>query len=213
MKHFVISESIGSFGKRRTPTNITSHKRKSLAQEIHINSDRESKKVCQLRKCILLLAKKNGSVQKNIWLGINKIRQDGHNGWSPIQVRKSARLAGVFQVCPVTAAFVLVAVVCLAEISLFCFDRSVVTVVFLQRSISVTPPSPPSRFSTLSQFLRISYFEFNKTGTRQCTRAVWSAFADFHTTHPGALMHYLGSLEFTVRIFDASDITTHTRPT
>ena len=66
MKHFVISESIGSFGKRRTPTNITSHKRKSLAQEIHINSDRESKKVCQLRKCILLLAKKNGSVQKNI---------------------------------------------------------------------------------------------------------------------------------------------------
>ena len=53
----------------------------------------------------------------------------------------------------------------------------------------------------------------NKTGTRQCTRAVWSTFADIHSTHPGALMHYLGSLEFPVRILDASDITTHTRPT
>ena len=32
----------------------------------------------------------------------------------------------------------------------------------------------------------------NKTGTRQCTRAVRSAFADIHSTYPGALMHYLG---------------------
>ena len=38
----------------------------------------------------------------------------------------------------------------------------------------------------------------NKTGTRQCNRAVWSIFADIHSTHPGALMHYLGSLEFPV---------------
>ena len=37
---------------------------------------------------------------------------------------------------------------------------------------------------------------FNKTGTRQCARAIWSTFADVHS--PGALMHYLGSLEFTV---------------
>ena len=30
-------------------------------------------------------------------------------------------------------------------------------------------------------------------------------------THPGSLMHYLGLLEFPVRICDALDITTHTR--
>ena len=49
----------------------------------------------------------------------------------------------------------------------------------------------------------------NKTGTRQCTRAVGSTFAET----PGALIHYLGLLEFPVRICDASHITTHTRPT
>ena len=50
-------------------------------------------------------------------------------------------------------------------------------------------------------------------GTRQCTRAAGSTFADNHSTHPGALMHYLGLLEFAVRICDASHITTYTRPT
>ena len=44
----------------------------------------------------------------------------------------------------------------------------------------------------------------NKTGTRQCARAVWSAFNDIHSTQPGALMHYLGS--FPVRICNALDI-------
>ena len=34
-----------------------------------------------------------------------------------------------------------------------------------------------------------------------------------HSNHPGALMHYLGLLEFPVRICDASHITTRTRPT
>ena len=65
-------------------------------------------------------------------------------------------------------------------------------------------------FPSISRAFRSIY---NKTGTRQCTRAVWSTFPDIHSTHPGALMHYLGSLEFPVRIYDASDITTHTRPT
>ena len=37
----------------------------------------------------------------------------------------------------------LVVVVCLAEVNLFCFDRSVVT---LLRRESATPPSPPSDF-------------------------------------------------------------------
>ena len=49
---------------------------------------------------------------------------------------------------------------------------------------------------------------WNKNGTRQCTRAVWSPFADIHSTHPTAL----GLLEFPVRICDISHITTHTRP-
>ena len=49
---------------------------------------------------------------------------------------------------------------------------------------------------------------WNKNGTRQCTRAVWSPFADIHSTHPSAL----GLLEFPVRICDISHITTHTRP-
>ena len=44
-----------------------------------------------------------------------------------------------------------VAAVCLVEVGLFCVDRSVFTLVFLQRSI-VTPPSPPSHF-LLSVFL------------------------------------------------------------
>ena len=35
----------------------------------------------------------------------------------------------------------------------------------------------------------------NKTGSRQRTRAVWSTFAEIHSTHPVALMHYSG-LEF-----------------
>ena len=46
----------------------------------------------------------------------------------------------------------------------------------------------------------ISIFSFNKTGTRQCTRAVWSTFADNHSTHPGALMHYSAC-----RSFEAKD--------
>ena len=58
-----------------------------------------------------------------------------------------------------------------------------------------------------------SNLHYNKTGTRQCTWAIWSTFADIHSTHPGALMHYLGLLEFLVRICDASYITTHMRPT
>ena len=32
-------------------------------------------------------------------------------------------------------------------------------------------------------------FKRNKTGSRQCTQAVWSTFAEIHSTHPGALMH------------------------
>ena len=48
-------------------------------------------------------------------------------------------------------------------------------------------------------------------GEGQCTRAVRSTFADIHPTHPAALMHYLGLVEFPVRICDAS-FTTHTRP-
>ena len=39
----------------------------------------------------------------------------------------------------------------------------------------------------------------NKTGSRQFTRAVWSTFAEIHSTHPGALMHYLG-LEFHFKV-------------
>ena len=35
-------------------------------------------------------------------------------------------------------------------------------------------------------------FNKNKTGTRQYTRAVWSTFAQIHSNHSGALMHYLG---------------------
>ena len=53
----------------------------------------------------------------------------------------------------------------------------------------------------------------NKTGTRQCTRAVWSTLAEIHSNHPDSLMHYLGLLEFPVKICDASQITTHTMPT
>ena len=49
----------------------------------------------------------------------------------------------------------------------------------------------------------------NKTGTRQYTRAVCSAFAEIHSTHPGSLV---GLLEFPVRFCDASHITTHSRP-
>ena len=47
---------------------------------------------------------------------------------------------------------------------------------------------------------RFRFFSFNKTGTRQCTRAVWSTFADNHSTHPGALMHYSAC-----RSFEAKD--------
>ena len=39
----------------------------------------------------------------------------------------------------------------------------------------------------------------NKTGSRQCTRAVWSTFAKIHSTHPGALMHY-SRLEFHFKV-------------
>ena len=39
----------------------------------------------------------------------------------------------------------------------------------------------------------------NKTGSRQCTRVVWSTFAEIHSTHPGALMHYTG-LEFHFKV-------------
>ena len=53
------------------------------------------------------------------------------------------------------------------------------------------------------------YNNNNKTGTCQCTRAVWSTFAEIHSNHPGALMHYLGLLEFPVRMCN-SHITTHT---
>ena len=35
-------------------------------------------------------------------------------------------------------------------------------------------------------------FMMNKTGSRQSTRAVSSTFAEIHSTHLGALMHYLG---------------------
>ena len=43
----------------------------------------------------------------------------------------------------------LAAVFCLAEVSLFCFDRSFVTLLFLQKNISYTT-FPSLRFSTLS---------------------------------------------------------------
>ena len=33
---------------------------------------------------------------------------------------------------------------------------------------------------------KVCFSNPNKTGTRQCTRAVWSTFADIHSTHPGA---------------------------
>ena len=36
----------------------------------------------------------------------------------------------------------------------------------------------------------------NKTGTRQCPRTNWNTFADIHSTHPGALMHWNFQLEF-----------------
>ena len=39
----------------------------------------------------------------------------------------------------------------------------------------------------------------NKTGSHQCTRAVWSTFAEIHSTHPSALMHYSG-LEFNFKV-------------
>ena len=54
----------------------------------------------------------------------------------------------------------------------------------------------------VSRNVSIKDREAYKTGTRQCTQAVWSA-----------LMHYLGLLEFSVWICDASYITTHKRPT
>ena len=63
------------------------------------------------------------------------------------------------------------------------------------------------------QVLKESNITSNKTGTRQCSWAVWSTFAEIHSTHPNALMHYLGLLEFPVRICDASHIKKHTRPT
>ena len=64
----------------------------------------------------------------------------------------------------------------LAEVSLFCFDRSVVT---LQRRASITPPSPPLDFllsisvfaePSLRELLRLSYLIIStkvKLGTRQ----------------------------------------------
>ena len=39
----------------------------------------------------------------------------------------------------------------------------------------------------------MAHFGFinHKTGTRQCTRAVWSTFAEIRSNHPGALMYYI----------------------
>ena len=59
----------------------------------------------------------------------------------------------------------------------------------------------------------IIFFKQNKTGIRQCTRAVWNTSADIHSTYLGAFVHYLVLLEFPVPICDASYITTYTRPT
>ena len=56
--------------------------------------------------------------------------------------------------------------------------------------------------------------ETNKTGTRQYTRPFGVYLLKFTLdTHPGSLMHYLGLLEFPVRICDALHITTHMRRT
>ena len=52
----------------------------------------------------------------------------------------------------------------------------------------------------------MKHFLLNKTGTRQCTRAIWSTFAEIHSNHPGALMHYLGFLLFPLRICDSRHV-------
>ena len=44
-----------------------------------------------------------------------------------------------------------------------------------------------------------SNLDHNKTGSRQCTPAVWSTLAEIHSTYPGALMHYSG-LEFHFKV-------------
>ena len=47
-------------------------------------------------------------------------------------------------------------------------------------------------FFVISFGLGKKEFNWNKTGSRQCTRAVWRIYAEIHSTHPGALMHYSG---------------------
>ena len=64
---------------------------------------------------------------------------------------------------------------------------------------SSTQVKPQTARPPLLSVTGLQYFE-NKTGTRQCTRAVWSTFAEIHSIHPVALMHDLGLLEFPVRI-------------
>ena len=51
------------------------------------------------------------------------------------------------------------------------------------------------RLLSAVMFLRPNKF-WNKTGTRQCTQAVWSTFAEIHSAQPGALIRYLGYWNF-----------------
>ena len=60
----------------------------------------------------------------------------------------------------------------------------------------------------LPRITKIDQLLLNKTGTSQCTWAVSSKFAENHSAHPGALMHYLGLLGYPVRMCDASHILT-----
>ena len=57
-----------------------------------------------------------------------------------------------------------------------------------------------------------SHRKNNKTGTSQYTRAVWSTFAEIHSIHPGALMHYLGLIYWDIRLeFMMPHTSQHTR--
>ena len=67
-----------------------------------------------------------------------------------------------------------------------------------RRSGQHTGPSSNSSAIHLVQFNSVLSLY-----TRQCTRSVWSTFVEIHSTHPGALMHYLGLLEILLNVFSS----------
>ena len=85
------------------------------------------------------------------------------------------------------------------------FSTNYVLQTCLNQSLNLVQPRIRS---DTTRYLVLTSFRFarsclclcsNKTGSRHCTRAVWSTFAEIHSTHPGALMHYSG-LEFHFKV-------------